>query len=651
METTHALEADPSRLRRQIMVGIAFWLIVCTVALPLRGVRWDEDVEHGQAITRQVNYPDAHPFMRYARAAYSLQTYLVALQLAILPDPVMASAARNWLRLVLIVVPFFLLAVFLTRSTCWAHILCLLLVSDTFLTFCGYQLLRVWPTAFSHGPIGGGWMLLALCLILARRWRAGYFMLGMLPCIHLGQCPLLYAMAAFYTWWAWRSGERDRLKGAAVAFLGGVAVCVAFRLVQLAFMLPAPTEGPYFSNADPVTVWRNHTAHDSHRLAPGHGIQYFSSHVVMVAALLLGAAAARREHLRTGRPGPFTWYLVFNVVGAAVTWITMTVHLAMGSHIPTYLLVWMPYRVPLQQVFPLLLLMVCAVVASAHANESEPESPHRISLGGVLLIVIAAIGVLKPWLADVVGETLYERYLAVADGPLFALMGCAGGVLFIDLKRDKRFLWPWCAITAAAALWLAFDHQFGAVCAVAGFVVGVLPVPKKVLSPHAFRSIAATAVVVGVAVVLMHQWQQHKPLLRDPFDAAIAEYLEAHGQPDAMLVTDNFAKFPQVRTGHPVMAHWQTATYPTYMLSIGPAISKIYGDIFGISFGISEDEGRPLQPRKWQETWAKRSRAEWQALGNDYGFEYVWAPNTLELALPVALAGERDNLYHIPGVG
>ena len=86
--------------------------------------------------------------------------------------------------------------------------------------------------------------------------------------------------------------------------------------------------------------------------------------------------------------------------------------------------------------------------------------------------------------------------------------------------------------------------------------------------------------------------------------------------------------------------------------AIGPSIDKIYRDVYGIGFGWdAAHSGTPRSLGHWEEVWAARSVAEWQAIGARYGAYYVVAPRNIDLRL-VALFNEgNDALYEIPRSG
>ena len=145
--------------------------------------------------------------------------------------------------------------------------------------------------------------------------------------------------------------------------------------------------------------------------------------------------------------------------------------------------------------------------------------------------------------------------------------------------------------------------------------------------------------------MILQVYLSYEPLRREPFDAMVVEYLEERDEPNATLLTPSYMPYPQARTNHPVIVHWQTAGYITYMPQLGPALQKMYGDLYGIPFGVSEHDGHENQPQTWQPLWRDRTYEEWQALAKEYDFDYVWAPEWMNLDLPRVVNDDTWALY------
>ena len=73
----------------------------------------------------------------------------------------------------------------------------------------------------------------------------------------------------------------------------------------------------------------------------------------------------------------------------------------------------------------------------------------------------------------------------------------------------------------------------------------------------------------------------------------------------------------------------------------------MYRDVYGIRFDAPPGGATDRMP--WQDVWAARTQAQWQALAKEYAFAYVIGPAPLALDLPVAFRHGGDTLYRIPG--
>jgi hypothetical protein len=633
---------------RTFYLSILFWLIFCAIAIPIRGIRWDENLEFAQILTGHVAHPADHPMSIYAHNAFSLQTYLSALQLWLIPDPVFLSATRNFLALAFDTISVFVFVTFLTGRCRWGHTAVLFILSRTFDTFAGYDLWAVWPEEFSNGAVGRGWMFLAFCFVLARHWRPAYFMIGVMPSVHLGQLPALLGFAGLHTIHSWFSAARPAIKRALLWGVAGLALCVCFWIVQRPFAAPLPTEGPYYSEADPHTIWKYYTVHDVHRMMPGLRYKYFSSHVVMVMALAIAIAAAWREWTTRKAPGPWTGILIVCAGSAATVWITMAIHVTAGHDIWPPLLMWMPYRLALQHLFPLLFFMVMGVLCGPGKNKALQKA------GVAIVATMLLFQWIKPLLSAVAGEELYVRYFTDGDFIIAFFCGAAGAALCAQMwTRQRGFVVTWIALCTGLVGWLALYHQFAAAAISLGFAFMLVDtallkgIDTQFLNQTAKRFGPATLVVLAL-ITLGAEWRNDKPLRRDPFDAQVVEYLKSQGDEDAILLTDNYAPYPQARTGHAILVHWQTAGYVTYMPTLGPSLQKLYGDVYGIPFGVSENDGHEYQPGTWQATWSARTQGEWQTLSQSYDFHYVWTPQWIPIDLPEVLSGHRQKLYQVP---
>ncbi|MCF6284276.1 MAG: hypothetical protein L3K26_03695 [Candidatus Hydrogenedentes bacterium] len=184
--------------RRPFWCGVVACILFAIVAVLLRGIRWDETYEHAQIIAGHVTYPPGHPLAVYVHNAFSLQTYLSAALLKLGAGPAFLCGLRNILFLLASILPLYALVALMTRSTLAGLFSTLLLLQGILLEFDGSYPTMVWPEIYSNGHIGGGVVLLALVALLAGAHRSAFFLLGLIPCIHLGQWPPLVGTMGVY---------------------------------------------------------------------------------------------------------------------------------------------------------------------------------------------------------------------------------------------------------------------------------------------------------------------------------------------------------------------------------------------------------------------------------------------------------------------
>lgn len=624
---------DARATARRLGVGLAFWSAFCLAAVALRGVRWDENYEFAQAITRAIAYPQGHPLVRYTTGMFSLQTHALAALSYLSASPTVLCGCRNVLFLMATVLPAFLFGALLARRIVWGHIAAAMSLLGAHLAFYSTYPQFVWPGMYSNGHVGTGYALAVLYLLAAGRWRAGFFLVGLMPCIHLGQWAPVLLFAILFTCAAQRRFQRSTLNRAFAWGAFGLAVSTGFWAVTRAFAVPLPSAGPYYSAADPHAVWLGYMArHASHRTIP-----WSTGHIALAALPYLGLAAARRE-ARDGTPrGPWYAVVLYSLCIAGIVWTVMAIHAALGPRIPFLLISWMPYRL-MNHVPPLLVVATVAVLA---------DGRDRSTATGLLVAAVLIYGIVKPGLRGLAGDDLFARYLETGIGALFTLYGAAVGVLMRRLRDDRRFVAPW--VVAGLVGWtaLACVHQFGAACIVVGLAAAFLidgPLAPTLARVQADRLACALALIL-VLVLVHREWTTRDHLHVSPFERRVAEYLEARGEPDAMLVADYRQEGLQARTGHPVITDMATMTWIAYRPSLGPSMDKLYGDLYGIRF-LPQPEPEPT--KAWFGHWADRNRDQWQVLADQYSFHYVIAPDFIELDLPRVIDGQTQSLYHIP---
>jgi len=625
MESTPG-EKLPAMPRRTVWAGVLWWTVFSIGAVLLRGVRWDENYEFAQVLLRAVPYPDGHPLAQYVHSFYSLQTWTLAGVMAMISGPLTPNLLRNVLFLMATVIPVFLLTARLARSTRWGHAAVLLVLIGIHVPFFSNYPVQVWPGIYSNGHIGLGWALIVLYLLISGYYRTGYLLFGLMPAVHLGQFPPILGVAILRVVFAWRSADKSEMR-AAVCWGGlGLLFSAGFRLMQYYFVLPPPAGGPYYSTIDAETVFRGYmTYFASHRSIPGD-----TGQMVIVAALLLAVAVARCEMRATGAKGSWWWMSVYMGLVASIVWAIMAVHLAMGPAIPRWLVAWMPYRL-INHLSPLLIPMLVAVLA------------ERRNTAWIVLAALA-YGCVRPACAVLFPQGIYARYVADGSAAYFLLYGAAVAVLALQIGEDRRFRAFWLGLAVTAWTALALVHQFGAVCALAGGIAAwILARGHRTLS--ADMPLAALSVAL-LLVLLVPQGMQREHLPVTPFERAVRQYLADRGEPNAMILVRHQQETLQARLQHPVMTDMATITWIPYRPSLGPSLSKMYRDLYGID--LAPSPGSNAGSRPWFEVWPSKSLPEWQAFATEYDFRHVLAPSFMELPLPRVVEGDTDHLYHVP---
>jgi len=617
-----------------LWIGVAFWLAFCVVAVAVRGVRWDETFEHAQVLARAVPYPEGHPLFRYTRGAFSVQTYTSALLLKLGAGPVSVCGLRNALSLAATAIPLFLLAAMLTGEALWGHLVALLALAGVYLEFDGSYPITVWPNLFSNGPIGGGYALLALTLLAGGRWRAAFLMIGLMPCVHIGQLPPLLSLAPLYLGWMWL-GRRGKDAATAVAYAGlGLGLCAAFYAVRSRFAVGPPADGPYAVTGDVMAIWRAYTAcHDLHRAFPPD-----NGHIALVGGLALTGLAAFIEYRAHAADRcehrPYSWLFLYVLAVSALVWGTMTLHLWLGDRIPFLLIGWMPYRL-INHLPPLSLAVAVALVVS----NSRTKDAARAA-GPWLVLATALFCAARAPLSVTIPPDFFQRYASQGEAVMFLLTGAALSACMVKLDGVGRRV----AVMGIAGLHiaLAFVHQFGFACFAVGFLV------PYISDRHAFPLRLPRAILwcgaagLGIALIANEaRWRTNLPV--SDFDRRVTAILDERGDPDALVVARPDEFLLQARTGHPVFVETATASLISYMPDLGPAIQQMYHDVYGIRFDTADSP-----EIHWARLWQERTKAEWRALGQHYGFRYAIAPAGCVLDLPRLDGDDNNTLYAVP---
>ncbi|MBI1319712.1 MAG: hypothetical protein GC168_12305 [Candidatus Hydrogenedens sp.] len=665
-------------LDRKAFAGVAGWSVFCIAAVALRGVRWEETYEHALMITGMVPYPEGHPSFLYARDVFSGQSYLSALLLWITRSELLVTGLRNVLHLAFSVVPVFLLASYLTGKTRWGHMAAAFVLLNCYQVFESYYPIVVWPNMYGIGQIGMGLVVLTLALLAGGKHKAAWFLIGLMVCLHIGQLPVLLLTAGLCWCWAWQLGRKQECRESFLWCMGGLGISVAFWLIQRAFFyVPLPETGAYAATGDWRPIWLGYSKlHDLHRFFTRFN-PFSHSLMLMYAALLLGAGASLWQLSKIQSRRPAVMLGVFCLLTCITVWTTKSLAEAWGDDVPFWLIGWMPYRLAnhLAPVSLVLALWLISQVAEAAGRKRILVVPY-VLLGWSLTMLFtdkiaraiappikALIDRAAPLYASIIADEQAHESLEVffteTVGMYFALAGaaCVAVLWLLKGRNGLRAVW---LITCVYALWkLAGFHQFGAAFALFGAALagGAWVITWR--RPAKSEPGAAVAVALAVAAACVTAWLQYagpaylhnddigfEHLPRTDIQRDITAYLAGRGEEDAMLVAPYWGIEWMSRTGHPIMADYQTAHHMTYMPSLAPGLKKLHEEVFGDPIDAPDEETGQL------DQWIEWDVAHWQDLGRRYGFKYVVAPAFRAPNLPVVV--ERDDdfvaLYEIPGV-
>lgn len=653
--------------------GVLFWLAFSVVAVALRGVRWDETYEHAQALLGVTPYPADHPFYILERNAFTINAYFSAALLWLSGSPLVVCGLRNVAHLAMSIVPVFLLTSQAARRTLAGHVAVVVTLLGSLTTFASFYPLAVWPNGFSNGPIGQGWALLILYFLIGGRLRVAYFMLGLMPLIHIGQAPIVFVIGGLLALgWLWR-GETGRFLDALRWGIAGFAPCVVFFIVQKLFLqAPLPTTGPYYSPEDGHAIWQAYAAlYDVHGVRPRFA-PLSHRNIVLVGALLLVGAAAWREKQRRDTPPVFFWMLAYISVAVAVMGIVGLLQTIFGAVASFWLLAWMPYR------FGNHVALIALAAAAALLLRREGEEDRAVRAGQTLVLLILLYVATLPMLARIVPGSLFDAYLGGAtENVAFALWGGAAAILW--LRFENRRVWGGIALLGAIAALGAF-HQYGALCVAAGFVVVAIAVGlpgsfssspqrhrghgelqgrtsplvplqrgtegagesrvKPVGRERYFEAPALLLLAVIIIAVLAQETYTREHLPRTEFERRVTAVLEDRGEQDALLLAPFWQIYLQARTGHPVFADYQTSHWMIYIPALAPSLKKMHFDLFGKRI----DEPYELDLNEW----VARSPEQWADVGRAYSFRYVVSPVKYPLRLTEVFREGDMALYEIP---
>lgn len=616
--------------------GVLFWMVFSLVGVTIRGVRWDENYEFAQAFLGQVPFPEGHPLYQYVWRLFSIQHISLAGLMTVASDPLWANGFRNVLFLLSSTIPVYLWGTTLSRRPLIGHVAVVLILTEIHVPFLSSYPIHVWPGVFSNGPVGLGYMLLAAWALASGRHRLAGGLIGFAPMVHLGQFPPLLAMTVLYLLWLVIQKAQSAARRLVLAMLPGLMMTLLLGIFLRMYSVPPPSDGAYFSDADPMRIWHHFMAHfASHRAIP-----YTIGHLLLVGAILFSFQLLwcryNEKTVASNRVPPVcdpptAWAMIYLAITSLTVWTIMAIHQAAGADVPYLLLGWLPYRL-MNHVGPLLIPLLLAVAFRRRTSETPVWLP--------LLLLATVLG---PLLHRVSVE-LATRYITQGDYLFFLISGIATSA-FTRASAATAPPWGLRISVLLSILLLAAFHQFGAACMALGWVVGLLPAPARPTARELGR-LSTCLVGVLLIVLLAKQGERRSHLFVEPIFQQVAKYLEEVGEDDAMVLTPYQQVGTQMKTGHPIMADMATQFIGIYVPPIAPSVSAIFQDFYDLHF--NPDAPVPPADLPWHGVWPAKSLAEWQRLSVKYDLHYVLAPDFMDLPLDKVVDGNGNNLYKIP---
>ena len=621
---------------RSLWHGSLGWVAFSLFAVALRGVRWEETYEHALLITGLVPYPEGHPCYQYCRNVFSGQSYLSALVLHFVDSPLLVNGYRNVLQLIFCTVPVFLLGTRFSGKTWYGHIAVVLVLLGIHQGLQSYYPIESWPHMYAIGQIGTGYALLVFALLLFDCWRTVWLLLGLMVAIHIGQLPVIGAVAGVQWLIYLYQGDKKRVLQALGYFALGLVPCVIFYGIMRTLHVPLPTEGAYAATGDTHAIWAAYTErYDLHRgfarLNP-----FWKSGVGVALVLLMAGASLSLERRRAMGQRDRMWVALYGGILATVVGLIWLVHQVVGGEIPFLLLGWMPYRLTNHLAILLVPLALGLLARTPGTNDWPPFAP-RIFI--FLILLWLALG---PVWQMVLPEGLATRYFTNPDTALWLLSGGALSALGYGRMVQGHSLFFMLLFTVCGAILLAGLSPFALAALFAGLLVGGLLLR---LEPYAqlagpVGSYQGILMLTLGAQLLVGQFAQREHLPVHPLQQEVVDYLAERGEADAMLVPPYWDVAWLAKTRHPIFADYQAAHHMTYMRDLAPALKQMHADVYG--FPVDADmTGAPLVD------WPTRTVEEWHTLAEAYGFAYVLAPSEMKLQLEPVLESQPYNLYRV----
>jgi hypothetical protein len=652
---------------RMLIAGAVVWATYSVVALLATGVILDEALMPVQIITGAVQYPSGHPHQTYYLHAYNLFYYLAAAFWSIKADPMFISAIRNVSFLFLSTFVPFAFTVLLTRQPLWGHVAATLTTTETILLFKGVYPLWVFPTGYSSGHLGMHLALLIVVLLVARSWKLGGVLLGLLPALHPIMPIVVWPWSGIYFLREklWKRGANRVWPVAATVV--GLVISVALGILLFSHSTNAGAEAsPYDQNqANGEFIHRQFTVTtDVHRQLPAlKSLGYLLGPVAFFAiGSLLWRNTNEPSKASSNQQGQTTyWILVLGGVVGIYVYGSWLLQFFRGS-LPGPIEGSMPFR--FSNIYAVLLIPVTvAAIARAHQAMTESLRPLATTL---LIGLVLATG----------SDIILNRWGRGADYPIFVAWGFLFAMQIWTYRQDrKRLIQILIAVTVVigtvdllfrrSRLEIIFLVSFVVVLglfAAAATLIHRMDLSWQRLNSKLLVILICVCVATSAAAIPGRKndrrgWRWDRADMMSPFDYDLNRWLAANTQPNEMILASVFPRSNlQSKTGHPVLMELETLWLMTYMPSLSSKIGVMSRDLYGIDYTDREKLSRVMTDGRVNlnsdlvmEAWEKRSRNEWQMLGKKYGFRLVYSETKRTLDLPVGLRGPKWTLWIIPG--
>lgn len=617
-----------------LRAGLLGWVFASVALVLLRGVRWDENYEFAQVVAGQVAYPDGHPLPWWVRNLVSVQLYASALMLEAGAGAFLICLTRNILFVWATVLPSYLMGAALAQRALAGHVAAALVLAGVHTTFDGSYPQFTLPGMFSNGHIGTGFALCAVAALALGRIALGFFLIGLMPAVHIGQAPPLFLLLGLVLVSRRLHPAPGVWRRADLALVAGTAISAGVWLVGR-FALGGASPPDAGASPDEIrAIWGGWvTYHDMHRRPPGmNSILLTVGFALLAYAVLFGQRVGNSPNARQ-------WIvcIVYGAVALLIVLAVMLVQTLLGADVPYALLTWLPYRL-WNHIPPIVIAMLCAILLKPRDESGVARDLAAYATVALML----ALATVRPLFLEALPESISYRYFGTLDPVVFFLFGAAYTLMLSEIRVQSERRFATFALAGAVVLMLtAFVHQYGTIAALAGALTTVAigrirPIPRA-------GAWVRNAVIAAVAILLLsltwQEWRARQTLWVSSFERAMAAHLASKDDADAMLLGPMGQVLLQAQTGHPVVADLATPFFIAYRPSFGPRINTMFRDIYGVDFRY------PVPPREWQQIWTERSQEEWQSLAERYGFSYVISPEDAPLRLPVEFNYLGRRLY------